>query len=205
MNSERNEDKEPFHFVDNRRIDPETGDVREGADQAGAGSAPAGAGSDDPIAHLDFDPAGPIDDELAAAQAKATELLDDLQRERASFTNYRNRALRDQEAARTKGVEDVLSALLPALDDISRAKEHEQLSGPFAAIVEKVTGALSKFNVESFGAVGEEFDPTLHEALMHQEDPDAQAITISHVIEPGYRIGEKVVRAARVAVTGPAQ
>lgn len=210
------DDREPrdgdsFNFVDNRRIDPETGDVRDGAGSAAAaaGSAPGaddqpGDGAD-PIAHLDFEPGAEVSDELAAAQAKAAELLDDLQRERASFTNYRNRALRDQEAARTRGIEDVLTALLPALDDIARAKEHEELSGPFAAIVDKVTGSLEKFGVEAFGAVGDEFDPAIHEALMHQPDEEASSITVSHVVEPGYRIGDKVVRAARVAVTGPQQ
>ncbi|GAA2237925.1 nucleotide exchange factor GrpE [Rarobacter faecitabidus] len=199
-----NEDEAPFHFVDNRRFDPETGDVREGAGSADkAGSAPGGGEVDeDSIEHLDFEPPS---DELAAAQQRADELLEDLQRERASFTNYRNRSLRDQQAARTRGVEDVLTALLPALDDLARARQHEELEGPFAAIADKLVAALGKFEVESFGAVGEEFDPTLHEALMHQPDEDAAAITVTHVIAPGYKIGDKVVRAAQVAVSGPQQ
>ncbi|SNS66254.1 molecular chaperone GrpE [Micrococcales bacterium KH10] len=217
----------PFHFADNRRIDPETGEVRDSAgsatpaDPAGAGEsseATAGPGSDnsegrgqsgssdgDSIAHLDFEPSEVTDDELSAAKAEAAQLLDDLQRERASFTNYRNRALRDQEAARVRGIEEVLTALLPVLDDISRAQEHEELEGPFAAIVEKLTASLTKTGIEPFGVVGEEFDPTIHEALMHQSDDSAEAVTVTHVIEPGYRIGDKIVRAARVAVTGPQQ
>lgn len=140
---------------------------------------------------------------MLAAKAQAAEHLDALQRERASFTNYRNRALRDQEAARTRGTQDVLTALLPVLDDIERAKAHAELSGPMAAIAEKLDASLGKFGVERFGAVGEEFDPTVHEALMHSTDADVTSTTINLVIEPGYRIGDKLVRAARVGVVGP--
>src|SRR5690606_8385773 len=114
------------------------------------------------------------------------------------FTNYRNRALRDQEAARVQGTQDVLAALLPVLDDIERAKQHAELSGPMAAIAEKLDASLAKFGIERYGAVGEEFDPNVHEALMHSTDAEATSTTINLVVEPGYRIGEKVVRAARV-------
>jgi len=192
----------PFHFQDKRRIDPETGEPRVPAADAQAGAA------DDGIDHLHFVPDASVadvdpDEALAAAQAKAAELLDDLQRERASFTNYRNRALRDQEAARTRGLEDVLFALLPVLDDIERARSHGELEGPFVAIADKLDGSLGKFGVERYGAVGDEFDPAVHEALMHQPDESASTVTVQAVIEPGYRIGEKIVRAARVAVIGP--
>ncbi|MEK8227338.1 nucleotide exchange factor GrpE [Oerskovia sp. M15] len=140
---------------------------------------------------------------MITAQAEAAQHLDALQRERASFTNYRNRSLRDQEAARVKGVEDVLAALLPVLDDIDRARQHGELDGPFVAISDKLDASLAKFGIERYGVVGEEFDPNVHEALMHQVDPTATSATVNLVIEPGYRIGEKVVRAARVSVVGP--
>jgi molecular chaperone GrpE len=100
-------------------------------------------------------------------------------------------------------VEDVLLALLPVLDDVERARAAGDLTGPFAAIADKLDGALAKHGVERFGAVGEEFDPNLHHALMHQGDADATSTTISVVIDPGYRIGERVVRPANVAVVGP--
>lgn len=194
----------PFHFTDKRKLDPESAQPRKGA-----GTGPGTAGDDaenDPLAGLDFEPAGEsgADAELLAAKAEAAERLDALQRERASFTNYRNRALRDQEAARTRGVEDVLTSLLPVLDDVDRARQHSELTGPFAAIAEKLDASLAKFGVERYGAVGEEFDPAVHEALMHTESADVTVPTVQHVIEPGYRIGDKVVRAARVAVVGPA-
>jgi len=196
----------PFHFEDKRRIDPETGEPRVPAGDSQA------AGPDDGIDHLDFTPDAAVSgdggaaddgDALAAAQARAAELLDDLQRERASFTNYRNRALRDQEAARARGTEDVLLGLLPVLDDIERARSHGELEGPLLAIAEKLDGALGRFGVQRYGAVGDEFDPAVHEALMHQPDDSASTVTVQAVIEPGYRIGEKIVRAARVAVVGP--
>lgn len=159
----------------------------------------------DPLSGLDFEPStdAATDADLLAAKAEAAEYLDALQRERASFTNYRNRSLRDQEGARARGIEDVLTGLLPVLDDIDRARQHDELTGPFVAISEKLDGALSKFGIERYGAVGEEFDPEIHDALMHTTDPEATGTTINIVIEPGYRIGEKVVRAARVSAVGP--
>ena len=186
----------PFEFTDKRRIDPETGEAREPAEESADSS-------EDPLAGLDFTPDHGEDAELVAAQALAAERLDALQRERASFTNYRNRSLRDQEAARSRGMEDVVTGLLPVLDDIDRARAAGELEGPFLAISEKLDGALAKFGIERYGAVGEEFDPNVHEALMHQDDDTRETTTVLHVIESGYRLGEKVVRAARVAVVGP--
>ncbi|MDO8149725.1 nucleotide exchange factor GrpE [Isoptericola sp. b515] len=196
----------PFHFTDKRKVDPTTGEKREtpeGAPETDEAASSSGEG--DPLEALDFEPVGEAaeDSELLQAKAQAAENLDALQRERASFTNYRNRALRDQEAARTQGTQDVLAALLPVLDDIERAKSHGELSGPMAAIAEKLDASLGKFGIERFGAVGEEFDPTVHEALMHNTDAEATATTVNLVVEPGYRIGDKVVRAARVGVVGP--
>jgi len=197
------EDK-PFHFTDKRKVDPETAQPRPAGEAAPSEGAGGGAETD-PLAGLDFEPSGEaeVDAEVLAAKAEAAEHLEALQRERASFTNYRNRSLRDQEAARARGVEDVLTALLPVLDDIDRARQHGELTGPFAAIAEKLDASLEKFGIERYGKVGEEFDPTVHEALMHQADPEATATTVNLVIEPGYRIGERVVRAARVSVVGP--
>lgn len=197
---------QPFHFTDKRKVTPE-GQPKEAAPE-GAGSVPGSAGNDaesDPLAGLDFEPTGEAGDDAAllAAQSEAAAHLDALQRERASFTNYRNRSLRDQEAARVKGVEDVLAALLPVLDDIDRARQHGELDGPFVAISDKLDASLAKFGIERYGVVGEEFDPTVHEALMHQVDPEATSATVNMVIEPGYRIGERIVRAARVSVVGP--
>ncbi|MCP2266311.1 nucleotide exchange factor GrpE [Promicromonospora thailandica] len=200
----------PFQFTDKRKVNSsgeqarptEPAPASESTPDEGAAEQDASA---DPLAGLDFEPTGDAaeDAEVLKAKAEAAQHLDALQRERASFTNYRNRALRDQEAARDRGVQDVLSALLPVLDDIERAKQHGELDGPMAAIAEKIDQSLQKFGVERFGTVGEEFDPTVHEALMHSTDADATTATVNLVVEPGYRIGDKVVRAARVGVVGP--
>ncbi|MFI2490393.1 nucleotide exchange factor GrpE [Promicromonospora kroppenstedtii] len=202
----------PFQFTDKRKVNASGDEARpaepapadDAADEPAASPA-QGDASGDPLAGLDFEPSGDAAEasEVLKAKAEAAEHLDALQRERASFTNYRNRALRDQEAARNRGVQDVLAALLPVLDDVERAKQHGELSGAMAAIAEKLDQSLQKFGVERFGKVGEEFDPNLHEALMHSTDADATAATVNLVVEPGYKIGDKVVRAARVGVVGP--
>ncbi|MBO0611123.1 nucleotide exchange factor GrpE [Myceligenerans salitolerans] len=221
-----NSGERSFEFHDKRRIDPESGTPRQPGDSDGGsgdgsgpgdggaadsgptGDEPAGNAADadtDPLEALDFEPSGEAGEDAAvlAAKAEAAQHLDALQRERASFTNYRNRALRDQEIARERGVQDVLAALLPVLDDVERAKQHGELNGPMAAIAEKLDQSLAKFGVERFGQVGEEFDPQVHDALMHNTDAEATSTTVNLVVEPGYRIGEKVVRAARVGVVGP--
>ena len=192
----------PFEFTDKRRIDPETGEPRE---QAAPSEVPAAAGAPDGDVQVPDDASSLEDDALTATQKLADERLDDLLRERASFTNYRNRSLRDQEAARAKGIEDVLGALLPVLDDTDRARQAGELEGPFVAIAEKLDAALARFDVVRFGSVGEEFDPNLHDALLHVVSAEADVTTVKFVVEPGYRIGERVVRAARVAVVGPEQ
>jgi molecular chaperone GrpE len=205
-------EEHPFHFTDKRKVNnageqsrpAEPSDEAASDDETAPAAEPAETDAD-PLEGLDFEPSGEAAEasEVLKAKAEAAEHLDALQRERASFTNYRNRALRDQEAARTRGTQDVLAALLPVLDDIERAKAHAELSGPMAAIAEKLDASLAKFGVERFGTVGEEFDPTVHEALMHSTDADAEATTVNLVVEPGYRIGDKIVRAARVGVVGP--
>lgn len=211
-------EEHPFHFTDKRKVN-NSGDQSRPAEPSDEPASVDGSASDgetapvvepaetdsDPLEGLDFEPSGEAAEasEVLKAKAEAAEHLDALQRERASFTNYRNRALRDQEAARNRGVQDVLAALLPVLDDVERAKQHGELSGTMAAIAEKLDQSLQKFGVERFGKVGEEFDPNLHEALMHSTDADATASTVNLVVEPGYKIGEKVVRAARVGVVGP--
>jgi len=207
-------EEHPFQFTDKRKVNNSGEESRPAEPEQSGEAASEGEAArvvepaethGDPLEGLDFEPSGEAAEasEVLKAKAEAAEHLDALQRERASFTNYRNRALRDQEAARNRGVQDVLAALLPVLDDVERAKQHGELSGTMAAIAEKLDQSLQKFGVERFGKVGEEFDPNLHEALMHSTDADATASTVNLVVEPGYKIGEKVVRAARVGVVGP--
>lgn len=137
----------------------------------------------------------------------AAERLADLRRLQAEYVNYKKRVDRDRAVARELGITHVVESLLPVLDDIHMAREHGDLaSGPFSAIAEKLESTLARLGIERFGAPGEAFDPAVHEALMHIEaelDPAATTTTVVHVLQPGYRSGERVVRAARVAVADP--
>ena len=188
-------------FTDKRRIDPETGAVREVPAPEAPGEAEpatAGAPADGPA-----EPA--VDGDLAQAQATAAERLDDLQRLQAEFVNYRRRVERDRLVARDQTVVAMVEALLGVLDDVELARQHGALTeGPFAAIAEKLETSLGRFGWERFGATGEAFDPTVHEALMHSHSDEVTEATVVQVLQPGHRVGERVVRAARVAVAEPA-
>ena len=140
---------------------------------------------------------------LGQAKKEAAEYLEALQRERAEFINFRNRAQKEQERFRQHGIIDVLTALLPALDDIDRIREHSEMDESFKAVSAKIDKAFEKFDVEKFGEKGEDFDPTKHDAILHKPDPQAEKETVDTVVEAGYRIGDRVIRAARVVVASP--
>ena len=203
----REDDPTAVRFTDKRRIDPTTGAVRHTPapdDVAPPHGDPLtgatwGAG-DTP----DAGPAGPGGEELAAAQALAAERLDDLQRLQAEYVNYRRRVDRDRSVAGELAVTGVIEALLPVLDEIELARAHGELAdGPFASIADKLETSLGRFGWERYGAPGEAFDPTVHEALMHAESDDVDEPTVTQVLQPGHRVGERILRAARVAVTAP--
>ena len=182
------EERDPTRprFTDKRRIDPETGAVRRPAAEA---DAPAATGE-----AL----------ELETAQAVAAEHLEDLQRLQAEYVNYRKRVDRDRLVARDQTVVAMVESLLGVLDDVEAARRHGELAeGPFAAIAEKLETALGRFGWERYGAVGEGFDPTVHEALMHAHSDEVSEPTVVQVLQPGHRVGERIVRAARVAVAEP--
>ncbi len=175
-----------LRFTDKRRIDPETGAVREHA----------------PVADL---PAPTVEAlELETAQAVAAEHLEDLQRLQAEYVNYRKRVDRDRLVARDQTVVAMVESLLGVLDDVEAARQHGELAdGPFAAIAEKLETALGRFGWERYGTAGETFDPTVHEALMHAHSDEVTEPTVVQVLQPGHKVGERIVRAARVAVAEP--
>lgn len=140
---------------------------------------------------------------LGQAKKEAAEYLEALQRERAEFINFRNRSQKEQERFRQHGIIDVLTALLPALDDIDRIREHSEMDESLKAVSAKIDKAFEKFGVEKFGEKGEDFDPTKHDAILHKPDPQAEKETVDTVVEAGYRIGDRVIRAARVVVASP--
>ena len=204
-------------------------DADQAADQSAAAdqtasSAPADAGAADAgTADSAAAPAGAADANTAAAtdagegegagedtltplgkaKKEAAEYLEALQRERAEFINYRNRAQKEQERFRQHGIIDVLTALLPALDDIDRIRQHSEMDDSFKAVAAKIDKAFEKFGVEKFGEQGEDFDPTKHDAILHKPDASAEKETVDTVVEAGYRIGDRVIRAARVVVASP--
>ncbi|MEN9990289.1 MAG: hypothetical protein RL508_1268 [Actinomycetota bacterium] len=143
---------------------------------------------------------------LGAVQSKEAELLADLQRLQAEFVNYKARVERDRDVARNNAIAEVLRAFFPAMDDLSRAEAHGDLDGsPFAAVANKLRAAGDKFGLKQFGAKGDVFNPELHDALVQTPNPEVTENTIADVIEPGYQLGERVIRAAKVAVFQPAE
>lgn len=176
------------------------------AKSATEGETPANAGAEQP-SDSSSDSA-PSDSEdtltpLGKAKKEAADYLEALQRERAEFINYRNRTQKEQERFRQHGIIDVLTALLPALDDIDRIREHSEMDDSFKAVATKIDKAFEKFGVEKFGEKGEDFDPTKHDAILHKPDANAEKETVDTVVEAGYRIGDRVIRAARVVVASP--
>lgn len=181
--------QEPVTVTDKRRIDPETGEVRQaspGATAPGEPAAPAGgAGSSD-----------------ARSSEKVAELTADLQRVQADFANYRKRAMRDQQAAADRARAAVVGELLHAVDDIERARKHGDLeSGPLKSVADKLMNVLTGLGLKPFGEEGEDFDPVLHEAVQHEGTggQDAKPV-IGTVMRQGYQLGEHVLRNALVAV-----
>jgi molecular chaperone GrpE len=190
-----------FTFADKRKVSSDGTPRQPSADS----DIDAGSGADvDAGAELDVDGSGVLDDEF---QLLAAERLNDLQRLQAEYANYRKRVDRDRDLSRQVGVAVVIESLLPVLDDIQLARQHGDLeSGPFASIAEKLESSLAKLGVERFGEPGTPFDPAVHDALMHVEDELAEGTdvtTVVGVLQPGYRLGERILRPARVSVADP--
>lgn len=178
----QNDPHEPVTVTDKRRIDPETGEVRDSSGPAPSGPAPE-----------------EFTGETPEGSDKAAELLADLQRVQADFTNYRKRSLRDQQVAIDRAKGQVVSQLLPVLDDLDRARSHGDLdSGPLKAVADKIISTLEGLGLTSFGVEGDAFDPELHEAVQHEGDGSNPVL--GTVMRKGYTLGELVLRHAMVGV-----
>ncbi len=128
----------------------------------------------------------------------------DLQRLQAEYVNYKRRVDRDRDLVRAQGEAAVLGSLLTVLDDIGRAAEHGELEGGFKSVADALQAAVSKHKLEAFGAKGEPFDPSLHEGVFHAgESADVEVTSVDTVIRTGYRVGDRVLRAATVGVVDP--
>lgn len=139
------------------------------------------------------------------SESELMERTADLQRLQAEFANYRKRVDRDRVAVREIALQNVLTELLPVLDDIGRARDHDELHGGFRRVAESLETTVTKLGLEQFGTEGDAFDPTIHEALMHSVSADVSEDTCVKILQPGYRLGDRIVRPARVAVAQPEQ
>ncbi|HWJ83000.1 MAG TPA: nucleotide exchange factor GrpE [Nocardioides sp.] len=166
-------------------------------------SAPAEGGAAAPAAPDDPDEAA-IDDELAGAQKAVGDLTADLQRLQAEYVNYKRRVERDRELVKENATYAALAPIIEVLDTIDRAREHEPLEGGFKAVAEQLERIVTGLGLVKFGEPGDAFDPTVHEALSHiGTDPEVAVTTCKVVAKAGYKIGERVVRAAQVLVVDP--
>jgi molecular chaperone GrpE len=153
--------------------------------QAGIGRQPGTGGQASPLA------------------ARLAERTADVQRVEAEFANYRRRVERDRRAVREQELAKVLSELLPVLDDIGRAREHGELTGGFKLVAESLEAITVSLGLTSYGAIGDPFDPNLHEALMYSHSVDVSEPTCVQILQPGYKVEDRIIRPARVAVAGP--
>ncbi|WP_344685272.1 nucleotide exchange factor GrpE [Saccharopolyspora taberi] len=203
--SQNEGEQEPVVVRDRRRIDPETGQRRTPDPAAGPGPD---QGEPDVAASI----SGTLDDELAEAeaavgeaptglQAQVDELTADLKRVTAEYANYRKRVERDREAVIEAAKASVAGDLLTVLDDLERAESHGDLNGAFKAVADKLVGSLNAAGLVAFGEEGDEFDPSVHEAVQHSTSPEVSGPTVTAVLRRGYRFGERVLRPAMVAVT----
>ncbi len=202
---------EGVKITDKRRIDPETGAVRE---PAPANASAAEAGEDPTPPDSDHTPgdyaarggahADETDDEpvgAVSAESRVDELTHHLQRVTAEYANYRKRIERDRDAVSEFAVLAVLAELLPIFDDIERAREHGELTGAFKSVGDALQGIAAKLGLETFGAEGDLFDPEEHEALTHTEGEGLDAAIAAKIYQPGFKYKGRIVRPARVGVS----
>jgi molecular chaperone GrpE len=142
--------------------------------------------------------------QAAELEAQLAERTADLQRLQAEYANYRKRVDRDRAAVREQAVAGTLAGLLPVLDAIDQAREHGELSGGFKSVADSLQAALGRLGLVTYGEKGDPFDPKIHEALTHSYSSDVTEDTCVEILQPGYKVGERILRPARVAVAEPA-
>ena len=197
MTTRDNADARPV-IRDRRRVDPVTGKVREPAQQDRPDEA---AQAGEKGRHV---PRHAATEDAAAAAAQLAERTADVQRVQAEYANYRKRVERDRVAIREQALANVLIELLPILDNIGRARQHGELSGGFKSVAESIEAAAGKLGLVHYGERGEPFDPNVHEALMHSFSSEVSEPTCVQILQPGYKVGNRILRPARVAVAEPA-
>lgn len=182
---------------DRRRIDPETFEVR--SDNPSATPEELLEQVD---AELGAEPSAESE-RIAELEKQLAERVQDLQRLQAEYVNYKRRVDRDRDVAKQAGVESVLLDLLPILDDLQAARDHEELTGGFKAVAEEIEKTAAKYGLVAYGAKGDPFDPVIHEALLHSYVEGLEGPTCVEVLQVGYMWKDRKLRAARVAVGEP--
>jgi molecular chaperone GrpE len=177
---------EGVKITDKRKLDPETGAPR----------SPSGE-QESPVLEQE------VANDSVVELDPVAELTADLQRLQAEFANYRKRVERDRETTRDLVVSNTLAELLPVIDDIGRARTHGELEGAFKSVGEALESTVTRLGLKPFGAPGDEFDPTKHEAISHEYSADVSTSTCMNVFQPGYEFNGKIIRAAIVSVADP--
>ena len=215
--AQRPEGEPRFSFTDKRKVNPEDGSVRS----SGGAPAPEGQGAQEPVDPIDAeaaklfeqaaagdgDSSAPADaGRVAELESKVTELTEQLKRDQAEYVNSRRRIEAAAEVSKEAAIAGVLGSLIGVLDDLELGRQHGDIveGTPFHSIAQKLEEVLGSHGLSRFGAVGEEFDPNRHEALMHEAADDVETATISLVMQPGYAMKDRVLRPARVGTRGPA-
>ncbi len=198
MADENRDDKDREHeepaIHDRRKIDPETGEPR-----AETPAADRPAEGDDGLSEEDLALLAGAERDLVA------EYREIAARAQADLKNFRTRVERDRAANREAVVAEVIRSLLPVIDDLDRADAHGDLveGAPLTLVSQKLRAGFERYGLRPVGEVGEAFDPNIHEAVVHLPDPDAEGETVKEVIQIGYALGDRLLRAARVAVVAP--
>ena len=184
MSDHSDEYPEGVVIRDKRRLDPVTGEPRHAAPEP---------------------PSDKEEQDIPKADALLLEeRTRDLQRVQAEFANYRKRVERDRVALAESAVGGALVGLLPILDDVDRARAHGDLTGAFKAVADQLEAVLGKLGLAGFGEVGDPFDPSIHEAVMHDESSEVSEPTATTVLRRGYMHGDRLLRPAMVGVSDPA-
>ncbi|MEO5535077.1 MAG: nucleotide exchange factor GrpE [Pseudolysinimonas sp.] len=211
------QDEDEPKINNKRKIDPETGEARTDesvtepvtdSDEPAIDEAPDG-GEDIPLIQAEGPDSEFSDEDLELLASAERDLVGEYReraaRAEAELKNFRTRVERDRQANRDAVIAEVIRSLLPAIDDLDRAEAHGDLTegGPLAIVAQKIRAAFQKYGLTQVGAKGERFDPKLHDAVVRLPSSDVKFDTIADVIETGYQIGDRLIRAAKVAVSSP--
>ena len=197
MSDERPPEREPKPPRDRRKVDPETGEPRTKTPQVASDEVL----SDADIAML-LEPDRQV---VLQALEREAEFRERAARAEAELKNFRTRVERDRAANREAVIAEVIRQLLPAIDDLDRADAHGDLveGEPLTLVAQKLRAGFGKFGLRRIGEIGEPFDPSFHEAIVQLPTPGATSQTVADVITPGYALFDRLIRAAKVAVSVP--